>query len=123
MPTFSKRVMKSGNSLFMPLPAMVVDSWELEKGSEIHIEVRPESLRITPVRATKLERIEETDFARLIEAMQEIEVKTSVEDDGMVVRIEFSGSSPDVVKALSENLAKLLPAALSMLGLRQKSSE
>jgi antitoxin component of MazEF toxin-antitoxin module len=115
--------MKSGNSLFMPLPAMVVDSWELEKGSEIHIEVRPESLRITPVRATKLERIEETDFARLIEAMQEIEVKTSVEDDGMVVRIEFSGSSPDVVKALSENLAKLLPAALSMLGLRQKSSE
>ena len=114
----TRRVMQLGGSLLVTLPAAVVDAWGLEKGSEVRVEITPQAVRITPIQTAKLEQVEEADFARLINAMQEIEMKAWVEDDGAGVRIKFSGGSPEVVRSLSHNLVKFLPAALSVLGLR-----
>jgi|GEM_PF-3757949 len=118
MSDITRHVIQLGGSLLVTLPAAVVDAWGLEKGSEVRVEITPQAVRITPIQVARLEQVEEADFARLIDVMQEIEMKAWVEDDGAAVRIEFSGGSPEVVRSLSHNLVKFLPAALSVLGLR-----
>ncbi len=118
MATFSKRILKSGGSLFVPVPSMVVDSWGLEKGTEVHIEVTQDAMTITPVATIRGQQVREADLQRFWEAMSEVEVKTRIEDDGSSLRVKFSGGDPEVTRTLVQNLRRVLPAVLSVIGVR-----
>jgi hypothetical protein len=97
---------------------MVVDSWGLEKGTEVHIEVTQDAMTITPVATIRGRQVREADLQRFWEAMSEVEVKTRIEDDGSSLRVKFSGGAPEVTRTLVQNLRRALPAVLSMLGVR-----
>lgn len=112
--------MKAGNSLFVPVPYSVVELWGLQKGAQVQIEVTADEMRITPIATIRGQQVRQEDLQRFWEAMREVEVRICIEDDGSSLRVQFSGSTPDVARALAQNLRRALPAVLSMLGIQNR---
>lgn len=104
--------------MFLPVPSMVVDAWGLEKGTEVHIEVTQNEMRITPIAKIRGEPVSEADLQRFWELMRQVEIKMTVEDEGSSLRVQFSGGDAEARRALVQNLQRVLPAVLSMIGVR-----
>lgn len=110
--------MKSGGSMFVPVPPMVIDAWGLEKGTEVHVEVTQDEMRIRPIARIAAHEVRDEDLERFWEAMRQVDVKVWLEDDGSSLRVQFSSPDPEVAKGLARNLQEVLPAMLGMLGIR-----
>lgn len=114
--TIKRRLMKSGGSLFVPVPNEIVEMWKMNKGDEVLINVVDGAIRMEPKQATRLASISDDMMATYSKVMQGIEVKITLDTENKALRLDFSGNNEDAVKLLLYNLWHNLPALLSMLG-------
>ncbi|MDP3062154.1 MAG: AbrB/MazE/SpoVT family DNA-binding domain-containing protein [Chloroflexota bacterium] len=113
-----KRVMKSGNSLYVCIPNEVAEMWNLKKGGEVHIEVVEGALRIEPRRPSAVQTISEEQLEAFGRAMRGIEARVTMDTERCALELEFRGEDQESVKALVRNLWRNLPVLLAMLGVR-----
>lgn len=114
--TIKRRLMKSGGSLFVPVPNEVVEMWQMNKGDEVLINVVDGAIRMVPKQATRLENISDEMMATYSQVMRGIEAKITLDTENKALRLEFSGENEEAVKLLLYNLWRNLPALLGMLG-------
>ena len=113
-----KRLLKSGDSLYVCVPNEVAQMWNLKKGDEVHIEMAEGALKIEPKRASVVQTISQEQLEAFGRAMRGIEAKVTMDSEKSALVLEFSGEDQESVKALLRNLWRNLPVLLAMLGVR-----
>ncbi|MFC1982267.1 AbrB/MazE/SpoVT family DNA-binding domain-containing protein [Chloroflexota bacterium] len=114
--TVSKRIMKSGNGLFVPVPNEVIEQWNLGKGDEVSISVADGAIRMEPKKPSKMETVSEEMVETYSKVMKGIQAKITLDNEGNALHLEFEGENKEAVKSLLYNLWRNLPALFSMLG-------
>jgi len=112
----SKKLMKSGGSLFVGVPNEVIEQWNLGKGDEVRLSVTDGVIRIEPKQPTRLESISEEMVETYSKVMKGIQAKITLDTEKNALHLEFSGENKEAVKLLLHNLWSNLPALFSMLG-------
>jgi len=112
----SKKLMKSGGSLFVGVPNEIIEQWNLGKGDEVSLTVADGAIRIEPKQPTKMENISEEMVETYSKVMKGIQAKITLDAEGNALHLEFAGENQEAVKLLLYNLWRNLPALFSMLG-------
>ena len=112
----SKKLMKSGGSLFVGVPNEIIEQWNLGKGDEVSLTVADGAIRIEPKQPTKMENISEEMVETYSKVMKGIQAKITLDAEGNALHLEFAGENQEAVKLLLHNLWRNLPALFSMLG-------
>ena len=112
----SKKLMKSGGSLFVGVPNEVIEQWNLSKGDEVSLTVVDGAIRIEPKQPTRMESISEEMVETYSKVMKGIQAKITLDTEKNALHLEFSGENKQAVKLLVHNLWSNLPALFSMLG-------
>jgi len=112
----SKKLMKSGGSLFVGVPNEIIEQWNLSKGDEVSLTVADGAIRIEPKQPTKMENISEEMVETYSKVMKGIQAKITLDTEKNALHLEFSGENKEAVKLLLHNLWSNLPALFSMLG-------
>ena len=112
----SKKLMKSGGSLFVGVPNEVIEQWNLSKGDEVSLTVVDGAIRIEPKQPTRMENISEEMVETYSKVMKGIQAKITLDTEKNALHLEFSGENKQAVKLLVHNLWSNLPALFSMLG-------
>lgn len=112
----SKKLMKSGGSLFVGVPNEIIEQWNLGKGDEVNLIVVDGSIKIEPKQPTRMENISEEMVETYSKVMKGIQAKITLDTDKNALHLEFSGENKEAVKLLVNNLWSNLPALFSMLG-------
>ena len=112
----SKKLMKSGGSLFVGVPNEIIEQWNLGKGDEVSLIVADGAIRIEPKQPTKMENISEEMVETYSKVMKGIQAKITLDTEKNALHLEFSGENKEAVKLLLHNLWSNLPALFSMLG-------
>ena len=112
----SKKLMKSGGSLFVGVPNEVIEQWNLSKGDEVSLTVVDGAIRIEPKQPTRMENISEEMVETYSKVMKGIQAKITLDTEKNALHLEFSGENKEAVKLLLHNLWSNLPALFSMLG-------
>lgn len=111
-----KRLLKSGNSLYVGVPYSMIEQWNLNKGDEVQLTVVDGAIKIEPKQPTRMETISEEMVETYSKVMKGIQAKITMDTDNNALHLEFSGDNQDAVKLLLRNLWSNLPALFSMLG-------
>jgi antitoxin component of MazEF toxin-antitoxin module len=114
--TMSKKLLKSGGSLFVGVPNEVIEQWNLSKGDEVNLSVVDGAIRIEPKQPIKMENISEEMVETYSKVMKGIQAKITLDNEKNALHLEFSGENEQAVKLLLNNLWTNLPALFSMLG-------
>lgn len=112
----SKKLMKSGGSLFVGVPNEVIEQWNLSKGDEVSLSVTDGAIKIEPKQPTRMESISEEMVETYSKVMKDIQAKITLDTEKNALHLEFSGENKEAVKLLLHNLWSNLPALFSMLG-------
>ena len=112
----SKKLMKSGGSLYVSVPNEIIEQWNLGKGDEVSLTVVDGAMRIEPKQPTRLETISEEMVETYSKVMKGIQAKIVLDSEGNALHLEFTGENQDAIKLLLHNLWRNLPALFSMLG-------
>ena len=112
----SKKLMKSGGSLFVGVPNEIIEQWNLGKGDEVNLSVADGAIRIEPKQPTRMENISEEMVETYSKVMKGIQAKITLDSEGNTLHLEFVGENQEAVKLLLHNLWRNLPALFSMLG-------
>ena len=112
----SKKLMKSGGSLFVGVPNEVIEQWNLSKGDEVSLSVTDGAIKIEPKQPTRMESISEEMVETYSKVMKDIQAKITLDTDKNALHLEFSGENKEAVKLLLHNLWSNMPALFSMLG-------
>ena len=112
----SKKLMKSGGSLFVGVPNEIIEQWNLSKGDEVNLTVVDGAIRIEPKQPTRMESISEEMVETYSKVMKGIQAKITLDTEKNALHLEFSGENKQAVKLLVHNLWSNLPALFSMLG-------
>ncbi len=112
----SKKLMKSGGSLFVGVPNEIIEQWNLSKGDEVNLTVVDGAIRIEPKQPTRMENISEEMVQTYSKVMKGIQAKITLDTEKNALHLEFSGENKQAVKLLLHNLWSNLPALFSMLG-------
>ncbi len=112
----SKKLMKSGGSLFVGVPNEVIEQWNLAKGDEVRLSVTDGAIRIEPKQPTRMESISEEMVETYSKVMKGIQAKITLDTEKNALHLEFSGENKEAVKLLLHNLWSNMPALFSMLG-------
>ena len=112
----SKKLMKSGGSLFVGVPNEIIEQWNLSKGDEVNLTVVDGAIRIEPKQPTRMENISEEMVETYSKVMKGIQAKITLDTEKNALHLEFSGENKEAVKLLLHNLWSNLPALFSMLG-------
>jgi len=112
----SKKLMKSGGSLFVGVPNEIIEQWNLGKGDEVSLTVADGAIRIEPRQPTKMENISDEMVETYSKVMKGIQAKITLDTEKNALHLEFSGENKEAVKLLLHNLWSNLPALFSMLG-------
>jgi antitoxin component of MazEF toxin-antitoxin module len=112
----SKKLMKSGGSLFVGVPNEVIEQWNLSKGDEVRLSVTDGAIKIEPKQPTRMESISEEMVETYSKVMKGIQAKITLDTEKNALHLEFSGENKEAVKLLLHNLWSNLPALFSMLG-------
>ena len=112
----SKKLMKSGGSLFVGVPNEVIEQWNLSKGDEVRLSVTDGAIKIEPKQPTRMENISEEMVETYSKVMKGIQAKITLDTEKNALHLEFSGENKEAVKLLLHNLWSNLPALFSMLG-------
>ena len=112
----SKKLMKSGGSLFVGVPNEIIEQWNLGKGDEVNLSVADGAIRIEPKQPTRMENISEEMVETYSKVMKGIQAKITLDSEGNALHLEFIGENQEAVKLLLHNLWRNLPALFSMLG-------
>jgi antitoxin component of MazEF toxin-antitoxin module len=112
----SKKLMKSGGSLFVGVPNEIIEQWNLSKGDEVNLTVVDGAIRIEPKQPTRMESISEEMVETYSKVMKGIQAKITLDTEKNALHLEFSGENKQAVKLLLHNLWSNLPALFSMLG-------
>jgi len=112
----SKKLMKSGGSLFVGVPNEIIEQWNLSKGDEVNLTVVDGAIRIEPKQPTRMENISEEMVETYSKVMKGIQAKITLDTEKNALHLEFSGENKQAVKLLVHNLWSNLPALFSMLG-------
>ena len=112
----SKKLMKSGGSLYVSVPNEIIEQWNLGKGDEVSLTVVDGAMKIEPKQPTRLETISEEMVETYSKVMKGIQAKIVLDSEGNALHLEFTGENQDAIKLLLHNLWRNLPALFSMLG-------
>ena len=112
----SKKLMKSGGSLYVSVPNEIIEQWNLGKGDEVSLTVVDGVMKIEPKQPTRLETISEEMVETYSKVMKGIQAKIVLDSEGNALHLEFTGENQDAIKLLLHNLWRNLPALFSMLG-------
>jgi len=112
----SKKLMKSGGSLYVSVPNEIIEQWNLGKGDEVSLTVVDGAMRIEPKQPTRMETISEEMVETYSKVMKGIQAKIVLDSEGNALHLEFTGENQDAIKLLLHNLWRNLPALFSMLG-------
>jgi len=115
--SLSKRIMKSGHGLFVPLPSEAVKQWNLKKGDEINVAIEEGAVKIIPKQPTQIETISEDMLAAYSSAVKGIQAKLILDSENQAIHLEFSGEDKKMTNLFAQNLWSNLPVLLRMLGL------
>ncbi len=113
----NKRLLKSGNGLYVALPSEVIEQWNLDKGDEVSVSVDEGAIKIMPQRPTKVESISEEMIEAYSTTMRGIQAKVTMDSESQAIHIEFSGENKRVINLFVQNLWRNLPVMLRLLGL------
>jgi len=118
-PKFSvnKRLIKSGNGLYVAVPNEVISQWNLNKGDEVKLSVLDGALKIQPTQPVKVETISEEAVETYARVMKGIQAKITLGVEESTIHLEFSGENKEAVNLLLNNLWRNLPALFRMLGI------
>jgi len=122
--TFNRRILKSGHSLFVPLPSEAVKRWNLKKGDDINVAIEDESVKITPKLLTTIETISDDMIEAYASAVKGIQVKVtllSLDNENQAIQLEFSGKDKKVITLFAQTLWRILSMMLSELGSGKES--
>jgi len=119
IPKFSvnKRLLKSGNGLYVALPTEVIEQWNLDKGDEVSVSVDEGTIKIMPKQPTKVSIISEEMIETYSATMKGIQAKVTLDNENPAIHIEFSGENKRVIDLFVRNLWRNLPVMLRLLGL------
>jgi len=115
--TISRKLLRSGNSLFVGVPSEVIEQWNLHKGDEVRLTVNGGTIQIQPNEPTQVENISEEMIETYATAMKGIQARVTKDTEAPAIHIEFSGENKKVLDMFVYNLWKNLPVMLRLLGL------
>jgi len=115
--TISRKLLRSGNSLFVGVPAEVIEQWNLHKGDEVRLTVNGGTIQIQPNEPTQVENISEEMIETYATTMKGIQARVTKDTEAPAIHIEFSGENKKVLDLFVYNLWKNLPVMLRLLGL------
>ena len=115
--TISKKLLKSGNSLFVGVPNEVIEQWNLHKGDEVRLTVNGGTIQIQPNETTQVEKISEEMIETYSTTMKGIQARVTRDAEVPAIHIDFSGENKKVLDLFVYNLWKNLPVMLRLLGL------
>jgi antitoxin component of MazEF toxin-antitoxin module len=115
--TISRKLLRSGNSLFVSVPSEVIEQWNLHKGDEVRLTVDGGTIQIQPNEPTQVENISEEMIETYATAMKGIQARVTKDTEAPAIHIEFSGENKKVLDMFVYNLWKNLPVMLRLLGL------
>jgi len=115
--TISRKLLRSGNSLFVGVPSEVIEQWNLHKGDEVRLTVNGGTIQIQPNEPTRIENISEEMIETYATTMKGIQAKVTRDAEAPAIHIEFSGENKRVLDLFVYNLWKNLPVMLRLLGL------
>ena len=115
--TISKKLMKSGNSLFVGVPNEVIEQWNLRKGDEVRLTINGGTIQIQPNEPTQVENFSEEMIETYATTMKGIQARVTRDAEAPAIHIEFSGENKKVLDLFIYNLWKNLPVMLRLLGL------
>jgi len=113
----SKKLMKSGGSLFVGVPNDVIEQWNLRKGDEVRLTVNGGVIQIQPNEPTQVENISEEMIETYATTMKGIQARVTRDAQAPAIHIEFAGENKKVLDLFVYNLWKNLPMMLRLLGL------
>jgi antitoxin component of MazEF toxin-antitoxin module len=113
----SKKLMKSGGSLFVGVPNEVIEQWNLRKGDEVRLTVDEGVIKIQPNEPTQVENISEEMIETYATTMKGIQARVTRDAEAPAIHIELSGENKKVLDFFVYNLWKNLPVMLRLLGL------
>ena len=115
--TISRKLLRSGNSLFVSVPSEVIEQWNLHKGDEVRLTVNGGTIQIRPNEPTQVENISEEMIETYATTMKGIQARVTKDTEAPTIHIEFSGENKKVLDMFVYNLWKNLPVMLRLLGL------
>ena len=115
--TISRKLLRSGNSLFVGVPSEVIEQWNLHKGDEVRLTVNGGTIQIQPNEPTQVENISEEMIETYATTMKNIQARVTKDTEAPAIHIEFSGENKKVLDLFVYNLWKNLPVMLRLLGL------
>jgi antitoxin component of MazEF toxin-antitoxin module len=115
--TISRKLLRSGNSLFVSVPSDVIEQWNLHKGDEVRLTVNGGTIQIQPNGPTQVENISEEMIETYATTMKGIQARVTRDAETPAIHIEFSGENKKVLDLFVYNLWKNLPVMLRLLGL------
>ena len=115
--TISRKLLRSGNSLFVSVPSEVIEQWNLHKGDEVRLTVNGGTIQIQPNEPTQVESISEEMIETYATTMKGIQARVTKDTEAPAIHIEFSGENKKVLDLFVYNLWKNLPVMLRLLGL------
>ena len=115
--TISRKLLRSGNSLFVGVPSEVIEQWNLHKGDEVRLTVNGGTIQIRPNETTQVEKISEEMIETYSTTMKDIQARVTRDAEAPAIHIEFSGENKKVLDMFVYNLWKNLPVMLRLLGL------
>jgi len=115
--TISRKLLRSGNSLFVGVPSEVIEQWNLHKGDEVRLTVNGGTIQIQPNKPTQVENISEEMIETYATTMKGIQARVTKDTEAPAIHIEFSGENKKVLDLFVYNLWKNLPVMLRLLGL------
>ncbi|WP_332445762.1 AbrB/MazE/SpoVT family DNA-binding domain-containing protein [Dehalococcoides mccartyi] len=115
--TISRKLLRSGNSLFVGVPSEVIEQWNLHKGDEVRLTVNGGTIQIQPNEPTQVENISEEMIETYATTMKGIQARVTKDTEAPAIHIEFSGENKKVLDMFVYNLWKNLPVMLRLLGL------
>jgi len=115
--TISRKLLRSGNSLFVGVPSEVIEQWNLHKGDEVRLTVNGGTIQIRPNEPTQVENISEEMIETYATTMKGIQARVTKDTEAPAIHIEFSGENKKVLDLFVYNLWKNLPVMLRLLGL------
>ena len=113
----SKKLMKSGGSLFVGVPNEVIEQWNLRKGDEVRLTVDEGIIKIQPNEPTQVSIISSEMIETYATTMKDIQARVTRDAEAPAIHIEFSGENKKVLDLFVYNLWKNLPVMLRLLGL------
>ncbi len=115
--TISRKLLRSGNSLFVSVPSEVIEQWNLHKGDEVRLTVNGGTIQIQPNEPTQVENISEEMIETYATTMKGIQARVTKDTEEPAIHIEFSGENKKVLDLFVYNLWRNLPVMLRLLGL------